>query len=78
MICPRGWKTDIIEHACCERRRYDDAVAKVAAGKRPKRTRDEAGSAESQSVRYRRLRVSWRALGFKELPSRAAEWDVLL
>ena len=73
MICPRGWIADLTEHACCERRRYDDAVAKVAAGKRPKRMRDEAGSAERQSVRCRRLRASWRALGFKALPSRAAE-----
>ncbi len=71
MICPRGWKIDLTEHACCERRRYDDAVAKVVAGKRPKRARDEAGVAERQAVRCRRLRVCWRALGFKALPSRA-------
>ena len=72
-ICPQGWKIDFTEHACCERRRYDDAVAKVAAGRRPKRTRDEAGAAERQAVRCRRLRVCWQALGFKALPSRASE-----
>ena len=71
MICPRGWSIDLTEHACCERRRYDDAVAKVAAGNRPKRMRDEAGSADRQSVRCRRLRACWQALCFKALPSRA-------
>ena len=64
-ICPRGWKLDYTEHACCEKRRYDDAVARMAAGGKPKRTRNEDGIAQRQQVRNRRLRLCWLALGFK-------------
>ena len=71
MICPRGWRLDFTEHACCEFRRYQDAVVAVAAGRSPKRKRDEAAAAQRQGVRCRRLRMCWRALGFKSLPSRA-------
>ena len=73
LICPRGWLIDHTEHACCERRRYDDAVKAFEEGGRPKRTRDEAGAAKRQEVRCRRLRVCWQALGFKALPNRACE-----
>ena len=65
MICPRGWMLDYTEHACCEKRRYDDAVARMAAGGKPKRTRNEDGVAQRQQVRNRRLRLGWLALGFK-------------
>ena len=65
MICPRGWMLDYTEHACCEKRRYDDAVASMAAGGKPKRTRNEDGVAQRQEVRERRLRLAWLALGFK-------------
>ena len=71
LICPEGWKLDFTEHACCEKRRYSDAVAVMAAGRKPKRTRDEAGAAQRQEVRCRRFRTCWRPLGFKALPSRA-------
>ena len=73
LICPKGWRMDHTEHACCERRRYDDAVAASGQGKRPHRERDEAGAPSRQAVRSRRLRVCWKALGFKALPSRASE-----
>jgi hypothetical protein len=73
MICPRGWAIDFTEHAACEKRRYDAAVANIKAGKRPSRTRDEAGAAERQRLRCRRLRACWRTLGFKALPSRAVK-----
>ena len=65
MICPRGWKLDFTEHACCEKRRYDDAVAAMAAGGKPNRTRNEDWVAQRQEVRDRRLRLAWLALGFK-------------
>jgi hypothetical protein len=66
MICPRGWKLDFTEHACCEKRRYDDAVAAMAAGRKPQRTRNEDGVAQRQELRERRLRLGWLALGFKD------------
>ena len=72
-ICPKGWLIDFTEHACCERRRYEDAVAQVNAGKMPKRRRDKANALERQTVRCHRLRVCWQVLGFKALPSRAVE-----
>ena len=66
MICRRGWKLDFTEHACCEKRRYDDAVVAMAAGRKPHRTRDEDGLAQRQEMRERRLRLGWLALGFKD------------
>ncbi len=72
LICPRGWQLDHTEHAACEKRRYDDAVAAIGEGRRPRRVRDVAGAAARQAVRCRRLRACWRALGFKALPSAAA------
>ncbi len=70
---------DYTEHACCEKRRLDDAQARAKDGKGPKRTRDAKAAAERQMVRCRRLRSGppgrecWRALGFAALPSNAVQ-----
>ena len=76
-VCPRGWMLDHTEHACCEKRRLDDAEARAKDGTRPKRKREAEAAAERQKVRCRRLRSGhpgrecWRALGFLALPSNA-------
>ncbi len=76
-VCPKGWMLDYTEHACCEKRRLDDAQARAKDGKGPKRKRDVEAAAERQKVRCRRLRSGpptrecWRALGFAAVPSNA-------
>lgn len=71
LICPRGWQIDHTEHACCERRRYDDAMEAVLRGKRPRRMRDQNNVDFRQAIRCTRLQAVWRALGFSTMPSAA-------
>ena len=78
-VCPKGWMLDHTEHACCEKRRLDDAQVRAKEGKNPKRTRDAEAAAERQNIRCRRLRSGppgqecWRVLGFLALPSNAIQ-----
>ena len=68
-VCPRGWSLDLTEHACCELRRFDDAVARVGAGKRPRRWRSFGAPVEDrQARRRRRIGLAWKMLGFKAMP----------
>ena len=45
-VCPKGWMLDHTEHACCEKRRLDDAQVRAKEGKNPKRTRDAEAATE--------------------------------
>ena len=75
-VCPKGWMLDFTEHNCCEKRRLQDAAARVQDNRRPRRRRDLDGVEARQKVRCRRLhsgppgRECWRVLGFSEVPSR--------
>ena len=81
-VCPRGWMLDHTEHACCEKRRLDDAKLLSIVGKGPKRKRVVGEAADKrQAIRCRRLRSGppggecWRILGFASVPSNALLHD---